>query len=579
MVNDSAISAVRLGDYARMLRRRWLSLLLCVLIGTGAALAYLYVAPKAYRATTGVLVTATGVGNQVVTDKTAINMDTEAQLVTSTDTLDAVAQRMHVSAAQAADMAGDVSVTVPPNTDILDITYSGKTPVAAQSGSLMFAQAYLDQRSAATQSLIKAQDKALQSRIDAVNASLAPVVKAQAALPTNSPNYGHLQAQITALNNQLTALSNQQNQIRAAVVTPGQITSQAALPTSPSSPNRLVVLTGGILLGLLAGVSLAMLRHRSDDLIRDPEDLFRRTGVPVTTVLSTRLHAGAVTLLPPLSADGRGYARLRNLVTTNLRKNERPVVVVAGVRHGGGPVAANLAASLALAGEDVYLVCADVFGNTATALLGGGPRPGLAEVLADELDVHAVTQTVPDIPRLRVIGPGLNPDRADALLQTRSPRTLIDGLLGSAGYIVIEAPATADSPDAQTLANMAELAVLVVEVNQTGAREVLDACAQFESMGTQVLGAVVAHYGRDAKADYDDVEAPEPRLAGAEQDRTAATGGSTAGDGASSDPGEGDSPDSDPPAGTPATTSTDDGGAAASSSELVPPWPGGRTQR
>ncbi len=88
-------------------------------------------------------------------------------------------------------------------------------------------------------------------------------------------------------------------------------------------------------------------------MIRSPEDLFRRTGVPVTSVLSTRLHDGEVTVLQPLSADGRGYARLRNLVSTSLDESNRKVVLVAGVRRGGGPIAANLAASLARAGEEV----------------------------------------------------------------------------------------------------------------------------------------------------------------------------------------------------------------------------------
>jgi hypothetical protein len=63
--------------------------------------------------------------------------------------------------------------------------------------------------------------------------------------------------------------------------------------------------------------------------------------------------------------------------------------------------------------------------------------------------------------------------------------------------VVIEAPPTTDGPDAQTLANVAELGVLVVEAGPTTAREVLDACAQLESVGTPVLGAVIARYGRD----------------------------------------------------------------------------------
>jgi Mrp family chromosome partitioning ATPase len=148
----------------------------------------------------------------------------------------------------------------------------------------------------------------------------------------------------------------------------------------------------------------------------------------------------------------------------------------------------------------VYLVCADVFGPTASALLGTA-RPGLAEVLAGETPLEAAGHTLPSVPNLRILTPGLDPDRADALLQTKGPRKLVDELLDTASYVVIEAPPTSDSPDAQTLAGVADLAVLVVEAEQSSAREVIDAVAQVQSMHAAVLGAVVARYGRDDDAD------------------------------------------------------------------------------
>jgi Mrp family chromosome partitioning ATPase/capsular polysaccharide biosynthesis protein len=532
MTSAGNANALRLGDYARMLRRHWLVVLLCLVLGLGGALAYLHWAPKKYQATTGVLVTATPDGSANAAPRASdINLDTEAQLVTATDTLGAAASALHLSPAAASTLANSVAVSVPPNTQILDITYTASTPDAAHAGSLAFAQAYLDQRAKTATATLAAADKALQARIDAATAQLQSVLKASATLPANSPARFRNDAQASALNNQLAALGSEQTGVRSTDVLPGRIVSAPAVPTSPSSPKSLLTLLAGVVLGLLAGAGLAMLRHRADDVIRTAEDLFRRTRVPVATVLSGRLHAGQVSLLPPLSSDGRGYARLRNLVTTGLMQAGRPVVVVAGVRHGGGPVAANLAVSLARAGEEVFLVCADVFGGTTTALLGSAPRAGLGEVLAGEIDATTAAVTVPGIPNLRVLGAGRDPDRADALLQTRGPRKLIEELLATASYVVIEAPATADSPDAQTLANVAELAVIVVELGQTGAGEVLDACAQFESMGTPVLGAVVARYGKDAKVDdLDDVEtdAETETDAEVEADRGEADGGEAA---------------------------------------------------
>lgn len=499
MSSQNNVNTLRLGDYLQVIRRQWVVLVIGLVLGVALAVAYLFVAPKQYQSTAGVLVTPIADTTTGSARNATINLDTEAQLVTGTDVLSAAASALGIPASQAANLVDQVAVSVPPNTDILDITYTDSTPAAAQRGSLAFAQAYLDQRKGSANASISAENKALQDRVTAISTQLQQLTQATAALPANSPDRARNESTISALTSQLSTLGSQQNQLQASIVAPGRIVTQPVLATSPSSPNTIISLAAGIVLGLLAGLGVAYLRNRADDKVRDPEDLFRRTGLPVAAVLSGRLHTDSVSILPPLSADGRGYARLRNLVTTSLMESQRPVLVVAGVRHGGGSVAANLAASLGRSGEKVYLVCADVFGGTAAGLLGDQSAPGLAEVLADEVDLESAMQTVAGIPSLRVLGPGRDPDRADALLQTRSPRKLIDRLVDSRAYVVVEAPATSSSPDAQTLANVAELAVLVVEIGQTGAREVVDACAQFESMGTPVLGAVVARYGKDGE--------------------------------------------------------------------------------
>ncbi|WP_344689426.1 hypothetical protein [Blastococcus jejuensis] len=508
MPSGDAGNAMRLGDYVDLVRRQWVPVLLCLMLGVGAAIAYLQLTPREYRSTTSVLVTAIDDVSGGSGRTTSINLDTEAQLVTATGTVADAAERLGVPD-EARSLAGQVAVSVPPNTEILDIAFTGGTPEEAQQGSLAFAEAYLSQRQETAEDALQAERELLQARIDAVGSQLSDVLEASAALPADSPTRNRLDSQATSLNNQLANLSAQQNEIESTAVRPGVIVNEPPLPSSPSSPNALVAIAAGVLMGLLLGLGVAALRYRADDVIRTSDDLFRRTRVPVTAVLSGRLHGNRVTVPPPLSADGRGYARLRNLVSSSLEESSRRVVLVAGVRRGGGPTATNLAASLARSGEDVVLVCADVFGDTAASLFDEPPSVGLAEVLAGEQQVDAAVRRLDGVPGLRVLAPGRDPDRADALLQTRSPRKLVDRLLESATYVVIEAPPTTDSPDAQTLANVAELAVLFVEAGSTTAREVLDACAQLESMGTPVLGAVLGRYGRDVRDEPDRTRRPE----------------------------------------------------------------------
>jgi Mrp family chromosome partitioning ATPase len=192
----------------------------------------------------------------------------------------------------------------------------------------------------------------------------------------------------------------------------------------------------------------------------------------------------------PGSPAGRGYVSLRNLVMAELARSEQRVALVAGTRKCGGSVAANLAVALARAGEEVVLICADVRGPTATALLGGTQRPGLAEALDGRLELDRTVHPVEGVPGLRVLGAGQDLDAAEELLETNRVGPLVGELLRTAACVVIEAPSAVDSPAGQSLARVAEVAVLVVELGRTSARDVLEACAQFETMGTPVLGAV-----------------------------------------------------------------------------------------
>ena len=101
---------------------------------------------------------------------------------------------------------------------------------------------------------------------------------------------------------QLSTLESNQARLRTETLSPGRVITQARLPRSPSSPDPLVTLAAGVLVGAAVGLGLAALRHRRDDLIRTPDDLVRRTHVPVAAVLSKPLHSGEVSLLGPLAA-------------------------------------------------------------------------------------------------------------------------------------------------------------------------------------------------------------------------------------------------------------------------------------
>ncbi len=188
-------------DYKGLLRRQWLPVLLCLALGIAAAVAYLAWAPREYRAETSVLVTATNPPTNTPARNAAINLETEAQLVTSTETVAAAAEILEVPADDAGSLARQVDVSIPPSSEILTIGFTDDARQAARDGSRAFAQAYLDQRERSARAALDAEDEALQGRIDAVSKELDGVVDQARDLSAGSAARSRADAQITALNN------------------------------------------------------------------------------------------------------------------------------------------------------------------------------------------------------------------------------------------------------------------------------------------------------------------------------------------------------------------------------------------
>src|SRR5688572_28480832 len=89
--------SAQLGDYSLLLRRQWWVVALTLAVTTGLALIYTALASPEYTSTTSVLVTPTGSPSQTSSSTRAaetINMDTEAQIITSTEVVTAVAEAL-----------------------------------------------------------------------------------------------------------------------------------------------------------------------------------------------------------------------------------------------------------------------------------------------------------------------------------------------------------------------------------------------------------------------------------------------------------------------------------------------------
>jgi Mrp family chromosome partitioning ATPase len=230
---------------------------------------------------------------------------------------------------------------------------------------------------------------------------------------------------------------------------------------------------------------------RKDRRIRSPRDL-EKINVPVLMSLPQKRSAVELAIASPRSQAGRDFSGLAHLLSSSLGTGSH-VVLVTGARagHGVSLVAANLAVALSRNQPDVTLVCADLEGSVIPAMVDLPSGPGLTDLLAAGSPSGDAGVQVAVAPRLRVITPGSAAGIETEDLQQDAVERLMVRLRGMARWIIVEAPSVTSGPDAYTLAQTADTAILVVEVPRTRSDQVLESVEYLDRMGASVLGAAV----------------------------------------------------------------------------------------
>src|SRR5215470_16234007 len=172
-----------------MIRRSWWVILICTLLGGAAAFAYAIHQPKVYSSTTAIQVLPTILDTNATTGRTAgaVNLDTESNIIKSVGIAEKVQQALGTTES-VANLLANVSVAAPPNSTILNITFTAGTPQAAHDGSHQFAASYLQARGAAADQSLALQMSKIQSLITPLKAQLSKETESLARLTKGDPN-------------------------------------------------------------------------------------------------------------------------------------------------------------------------------------------------------------------------------------------------------------------------------------------------------------------------------------------------------------------------------------------------------
>lgn len=487
-----------LADYLGVLRRRWPVLLIVALLGAAASVGYLYVAPKVYTASAEVAVTPTGAGaTQQSTggSKAAspVNMDNEAQLVQSL-TVATGAARILDSPLTPQALTKQVAVNVPANSQVLEVSCDASSATGSARCANAFAQAYLANREATAAASVATQLSSLEHEIGTVTKQAAALSAKIANLPENSQERAVDQALYSSDSNQLRALSNQAATLtgEGANSSGGSVIGQASAPAQPSSPRKLLILPSGIVVSLLLALLVALFVDRRDERIHGADDAERALEAPVLLNLTQRKANAQFGLLSPRSRAGHGITELARGIAASLGSGNHVIFVTSASSGAAATMTGvNLAASLARTYSDTILVAPNLRGSLAPQMLGLDDGHGLVELLAGTATLGDIARRPANIPRLRVITPGVESAIETTDFQFDAVRNLVSRLREESRYVIIEAEGGEGSTDAFAFAEFADAAVIVLEASRTVKAEAMACARRLDQVHTMLLGSVL----------------------------------------------------------------------------------------
>lgn len=287
--------------------------------------------------------------------------------------------------------------------------------------------------------------------------------------------------------------------VHAAVIEP-------AIPaTDPASPTPLRDGILAAMLGLMIGGGGAVLREQLDTRLRTREDVERAVHPVPVLVTVPRLSAQWARLRRFAGqTDPNGFAaEAFRILRTNVQflAVDRPIrrILVTGpsVNEGKTTVAANLAASLAMAGHRVLLMETDLRRPTIHEYIGAAINPGVTEVLLGRSSLAAAVQRT-TITGLSILPSGTLPPNPSELLGSQRMVELIEKASEMHDIVILDTPPTLPITDAAVLAPRTDGVILVARANQTHRDALRMAAGQFDHPGVRLLGVVFN--GADAES-------------------------------------------------------------------------------
>lgn len=431
---------MELRAYLAVLAKRWMIIVGVFVTCAAAAVATIVLTTPTYRATAQLFVSteiSAGNVNQQLYQGGIFSGDrvkSYTQLAASPAVLDSVVTELRLPTT-AQQLADDVQVTAPADTVLINVTAESTSPDMAAT-------------------LANAVGNSLSRVIEGIETPAT-----QVASPVN-----------------------------VTLITP------ALVPDAPYWPSIPLVGGLGVLIGLIAGIALALLREKLDTSIKEADDLIGVADLPMLAEVGRdrrRGRAPAIVRDDPQGVRSEAYRQLRtNLQFTAVGDAPKVVVVTSALpQEGKSSVAGNLALALAQLGGRVCLIDGDLRRPSVAEYFGLVGEAGVSTVIIGRAGIDDVLQPVDN--GLSAITSGMVPPNPTELLSSPACARMLKELGDRFDTVIVDAPPVLPAADAAVLAAAADGVIFVIHAGRTRRQDVKRALNALDQVHARMLGAVL----------------------------------------------------------------------------------------
>ena len=256
------------------------------------------------------------------------------------------------------------------------------------------------------------------------------------------------------------------------------------------SPNIVLNLILGAVVGLVFGVGIAFCLEYLDTSVKSLEDVERFLQLPVLAVIPK--DVGVLHKQGGMSPDAEAYRILRTNIEFN-RKNPEDnsiTVVSGGAGEGKSTTLANLAYICAQGGYTTLMIDADLRRPRLHTLFDINNSVGLTNYLTTDLLLEDVVLQTP-VDNLYFMPSGVLPADAAGILNSRRMSELVQDVKRRFDLVLVDSPPILGVSDASVLASEVDLTMIVVQHRKLPRNMLIRVKQAVENVGGHVIGVIL----------------------------------------------------------------------------------------